>query len=88
MIFNREEKRSHTMSIRCEIGGVLRQVKERSGTQRHSLALVKESCGYKRSYTYWLISLHKLSEQYPLQKDHSASSPDSAELERSEEKDH
>jgi len=56
------------MSIRCEIGGVLRQVKQRSGTQRHFLALVKESCGYKRSYTYWLINIHKLSEQHPLLK--------------------
>ena len=56
------------MSIRCEIGGVLRKLKERSGTQRHFLTLVKQSCGYKRSYTYWLISLHKLSEQYPLLK--------------------
>jgi len=33
------------MSIRCEIGGVLRQLKERSGTQGHFLAFVKESCG-------------------------------------------
>jgi len=56
------------MSIHCYIGGVLRHLKDLSGMQRHFFALVKECCGYKRSYTYWLISLHKLSEQYPLLK--------------------